>query len=92
MFDFVKYWAHVIPKFSGDTDYLWRLKAWIHVNKNEYKLQDHTECLYIAYIRENNLTVNFPISGKDRQDYFQKITKDINNVMVPNNNFYREIF
>ena len=21
MFDFVKYWAHVIPKFSGDTDF-----------------------------------------------------------------------
>jgi len=89
-FDTIGYFDNT--KFSGDTDYLWRLQAWIQTNKKEDILQDHIECLYIAYIREDNLTVNYPISGKDRQDYFRKIANDINNIMIPNNNFYREIF
>ena len=89
-FDTIGYFDNT--KFSGDTDYLWRLQAWIQTNKKEDILQDHVECLYIAYIRGNNLTVNFPVSGKDRQDYFQKIANDINNKMIPNNNFYRDIF
>lgn len=79
-------------RFSGDTDYLWRLQAWINTNKKDYVMQDHTECLYIAYIRDGNLTVEFPVSGQSRQEYFQKIINEINNVMIPGSNFYREIF
>ena len=89
-FDTIGYYDNT--RFSGDTDYLWRLQAWIQTNKKEDILKDHTECLYIAYIREDNLTVSFPVSGRDRQDYFRKIANDINNIMIPNNNFYREIF
>lgn len=89
-FDTIGYFDNT--RFSGDTDYLWRLQAWINSNKKDYTLQNHTECLYIAYIRDDNLTVKFPIGGQSRQEYFQKKMNEIYNVMIPNNNFYREIF
>jgi glycosyltransferase involved in cell wall biosynthesis len=80
-------------KFSGDTDYVWRLEAWVHKNQTKYLFENHMECLYVCYIRPEgeNLTLKFPISGKERQDYFKKSKQEIN-TMYSNNNFYREIF
>jgi hypothetical protein len=55
-------------------------------------LDEHKDPLIVGYLRKekNNLTLNHPISR--RQQYYQKIINDINNTMIPNNNFYREIF
>jgi len=78
-------------RFSGDTDYFWRLGAWIDTNKLDYELGAHEECLYIAYIRETNLTIQYDWTH-DRPQYWSKIREEIKTQMVPNNNFYREIF
>jgi len=81
-------------KFSGDTDYIWRLKSYIQLNPDKYVYKDHMEVLYILHIRdeEENLTVKYPVHGLERQQYFQKIKDDIRTKMIPNNNFYRDIF
>lgn len=78
-------------RFSGDTDYFWRLEAWIKSNNLEYKLGNHKEILYIAYLREKGLTTLYDWTN-DRPKYWAKIRKEIDEVMVPSNNFYRDIF
>jgi glycosyltransferase involved in cell wall biosynthesis len=78
-------------RFSGDTDYFWRLGAWIQTNNLDYKLGEHKECLYIAYIRKTNLTIQYDWTH-DRPQYWNSIIKEINEKMIPSNNFYREIF
>ena len=78
-------------RFSGDTDYFWRLGAWIDTNKLDYELGAHEECLYIAYIRETNLTIQYDWTY-DRPRYWGKIRNEIQTKMIPNNNFYRDIF
>lgn len=75
-------------QFSGDTDYWWRLEQFCY--QNNYDVGEHTEPLYIAYLRGGeNLTVKTPI--KDRGRYFQKSRNDIFQ-MSKTGNFYREKF
>lgn len=90
-FDNIGYYHNT--RFSGDTDYFWRLEAWIKSNNVEYRLDNHEEILYIAYLREkeDNLTTLYNWTS-DRPDYWAKIKKEINKVMIPSNNFYRDIF
>lgn len=78
-------------RFGGDTDYFWRLEAWIRKNNLEYQLGEHKECLYIAYLRKTNLVIQYDWTY-DRPKYWAKIRKEIQEKMAPNNNFYREIF
>lgn len=78
-------------RFSGDTNYFWRLGAWIQTNNLDYKLGEYKECLYIAYIRETNLTIRYDWTH-DRPQYWNKIQNEIKTQMIPSNNFYREIF
>lgn len=77
-------------RFSGDTDYFWRLGAWINKNNLQYKLGEHKEVLYIAYLHDNNLTKKYNWEF-DRPNYWNKSQQDIKQ-MIQNNNFYREIF
>jgi glycosyltransferase involved in cell wall biosynthesis len=75
-------------RFSGDTDYWWRLEQFCF--QNNYTVGEHTEPLYIAYLRgEDNLTVKNPI--KNRGGYYNKIQNEIKE-MVNSRNFYREKF
>ena len=78
-------------RFSGDTDYFWRLEAWINNNSLPYQLGEHKDCLYIAYLRGTNLVIQYDWFY-DRPKYWAKIREEIQNKMIPNNNFYREIF
>ena len=78
-------------RFGGDTDYMWRLEAWIKTNNLDYQLGAHEEILYIAYKREDGLTTLYNWTH-DRPKYWGEIQKEINQKMIPNNNFYREIF
>jgi len=75
-------------RFSGDTDYLWRLGAWINSNNLQYELREHTEVLYIAYLHETNLTKKYNWTY-DRPQYWAKSQNDINQ-MIKINNFYRK--
>lgn len=77
-------------RFGGDTDYFWRLEAWIHTNKLDYQLGEHKECLYIAYLRKTNLVIQYDWTY-DRPRYWQKSKNEIQK-MIASNNFYREIF
>ena len=80
-------------RFSGDTDYWWRLENFIKLNpKYNFKLGEHKDPLIVGYLRnnKNNLTLKHPIPG--RQQYYQRSANDIQNKMIPNNNFYRDIF
>lgn len=77
-------------RFGGDTDYFWRLEAWVRKNNLEYQLGEHKECLYIAYLRKNNLVIQYDWTY-DRPKYWQKSRNEIQR-MTLNNNFYREIF
>lgn len=80
-------------RFSGDTDYWWRLDTWIKANKLDYKLGEHKNPLYVAYLRDNgNLTTKHPIQGEERKNYYKKVINEIKGVMIPNNNFYRDKF
>tara|TARA_R110002074_G_scaffold5433_1_gene26926 strand:+ start:703 stop:1443 length:741 start_codon:yes stop_codon:yes gene_type:complete len=78
-------------RFGGDTDYFWRLEAWVKNNNLDYQLGAHEEILYIAYKREDGLTTLYNWTH-DRPKYWGEIQKEINQKMIPNNNFYREIF
>ena len=77
-------------RFSGDTDYMWRLDAWIKTNNLDYKLGEHKDPLYIAYLHDNNLTKVYNWET-DRPNYWKKSQQEIQQ-MVKNNKFYREIF
>jgi len=76
-------------KFSGDTDYWWRLEHYCVLNG--YKVGEHREVMYVAYLRDKgeNLTIKHPITS--RQRYYKKIQGDIYE-MSKINNFYREKF
>jgi glycosyltransferase involved in cell wall biosynthesis len=77
-------------RFGGDTDYFWRLDAWIKANNLGYQLGEHKECLYIAYLRKTNLVIQYDWTY-DRPKYWQKSRNEIQR-MTLNNNFHREIF
>jgi glycosyltransferase involved in cell wall biosynthesis len=75
--------------YSGDTEYYWRLQAWINHNKLDYYLGEHKDVLYIAYLRgNNNLTVSIPI--QNRAPYYNRIFKDIQ-FMAQTGNFKRTL-
>lgn len=88
-FDILGYYDNT--RFSGDTDYFWRLDAWIKINNLDYKLGEHKDPLYIAYLHNINLTRIYDFHTT-RPQYWRKIQNEIKTVMIPNNNFYREIF
>jgi glycosyltransferase involved in cell wall biosynthesis len=76
-------------RFSGDTDYWWRLEKYSLLNG--YVLGEHLEVAYIAYLRSdnNNLTVSNPIHT--RQEYYSTIQNELQS-MFKIKNFYRDIF
>jgi len=77
-------------RFSGDTDYWWRLEAYCKQNPpNKVTLSNHP--LYLRRIHGENLTIIYDFIT-DRPQYFKKIQRDIKEEMIPNNNFYRFIF
>jgi len=78
-------------RFAGDTDYMWRLESWIKHNNLDYSFNEHPDPLYIAYLHDTNLTKIYNWET-DRPNYWRKIQKEVNEVMIPSNNFYREIF
>jgi len=75
-------------RFSGDTDYWWRLEQYCVLNG--YLVGEHKDVMYVAYLRENNnLTKKYPITS--RQKYYKKIQQKVYE-MSKTNNFYREKF
>ncbi len=78
-------------RFSGDTDYMWRLEAVCANKKPEWKVGASEEILYVNYSHENNITKLYDWEVT-RPRYWQKIREDIQNQMIPTNNFYRQIF
>jgi glycosyltransferase involved in cell wall biosynthesis len=87
-FDYFGYFDNT--RFSGDTDYWWRLEAFCHVNP-KFKFGVSGEELYLAIEHESNLTLKYDFHTV-RPKYWDKIRNDIRSKMIPNNNFYREIF
>ena len=79
-------------RFSGDTDLWWRLEALINNNSEvkHWELGESKEILYITFDQENNknLTKIYDFHTT-RPKYWGKIKQQINNEMIPNNNFKR---
>lgn len=90
VFQYLGYYDNT--RFSGDTDYWWRLEALLKSNceVKEWKLGESKEILYIAYDQQNggNLTKKYDWHTT-RPQYWSKIQKEIQTQMIPNNNFYR---
>jgi glycosyltransferase involved in cell wall biosynthesis len=77
-------------RFSGDTDYWWRLEAYCYNNPpNKVILSDLP--LYLRRIHGKNLSILYD-HNTVRPIYWSKIRNEIQFQMIPNNNFYREIF
>lgn len=78
-------------RFSGDTDMLWRLKALCSVYKSEWKVGESKEILYLNFDQVNggNITKIYDWHTT-RPNYWAKVQNEINNKMIPNNNFYRK--
>jgi glycosyltransferase involved in cell wall biosynthesis len=76
-------------RFSGDTDYWWRLEAYCKINGiNGTHLSDKP--LYLRRHHGENLSVVYDWEVT-RPKYWNKVRNDINK-MVNVRNFYREIF
>jgi len=75
-------------RFSGDTDYWWRLEAFCKTHP-QYNLTISHDQLYLAVVHGNNLTLQVPVSN--RGDYYKKIQTEIQQ-MIQTGNFYRDIF
>jgi len=78
-------------RFSGDTDYMWRLETVCNTKKPNWEVGASTEILYVNYSHENNITKLYDWEVT-RPRYWQKIKEEIQTKMIPNNNFYRKIF
>lgn len=81
-------------RFSSDTDYWWRLEAFIQTNPElGFSLGEHTEPLKMAYLRrgKDNLTLKYDFHTT-RPKYWQSVREEIYYKMIPSNNFYRNIF
>mgnify|MGYP003117041647 FL=1 len=89
LFDTIGYFDNT--RFSGDTDYMWRAEALCNTVKPEWKVGESKEILYVNYSHENNITKIYDWHTA-RPNYWNKIRKEIQTQMIPNNNFYREIF
>jgi len=72
-FDFLGYYDDT--RFSGDTDYWWRLEQFCNFNK-DYSCGKHLSHLYYAVSHEENLTKIYNFT-EDRPKYFQKSRSDI---------------
>ena len=85
VFDILGYYDDT--RFSGDTDYWWRLQNFCALN-SPYVVAEHMLQLYYALAHEKNLTkiYNFEV---DRPKYFQKSMEDIRK-MVNQKSFRRE--
>ena len=88
VFDILGYFDNT--RFSGDTDYWWRLEAFCYSNPM-FEVGISKEELYLAIEHETNLTLEYDFHTT-RPKYWVKIREEIQNKMIPNNNFYREIF
>lgn len=76
-------------RFSGDTDYWWRLETYCNLNP-KFKVGISNDILYLAVNHENNLTKKYNFTH-DRPQYWAKSRKDISQ-MFSTGNFYRDIF
>lgn len=81
--DYLGYFDSV--KYSADTDYWERLKAFCEVNQ-KFAVDISYDIAYFARLRGDNLTKIYPIES--RWDYYNKIKNDIVE-MKNKNNFYR---
>ena len=88
VFELLGYFDNI--RFSGDTDYFWRLEAFCSVNP-PFQAGVSSEELYLAIEHENNLTLKYDFHTT-RPKYWAKIRKAIQEEMTPNNNFYRKFF
>ena len=78
-------------RFSGNTDYMWRLEAACATKNGKWKVGASKEILYINYSHDNNITKIYDWEVT-RPRYWKKIGEEIQNKMIPSNNFYRQIF
>lgn len=76
-------------RFSGDTDYWWRLEHFCHYNP-PFKVASCLKPMYQALSHNNNLTKIYTFE-KDRPEYFEKCQKDLIQNMIPLRNFYRKV-
>ena len=76
-------------RFSGDTDYWWRLEAYCNLNPQYKNILSHLP-LYLRRNHQNNLTKKYSWET-DRRNYFIKSKNDIH-TMFKTGNFYREKF
>jgi len=76
-------------RFSGDTDYWWRLETYCNFNP-KFKAGISNDILYLAINHENNLTKKYNFTH-DRPQYWAKSRNDISQ-MASTGNFYRDIF
>ena len=89
VFDELGYYDNT--RFSGDTDYMWRLEAVCATKNTEWEVGASKEILYINYSHDNNITKKYNWHT-DRPRYWQKVREEIQNKMIPTNNFYRQSF
>lgn len=78
-------------RFSGDTDYMWRLEAVCATKKPKWKVGASKEILYINYSHDSNITKLYDWEVT-RPRYWGKIREEIQNKMIPSKDFYRQIF
>lgn len=88
VFEILGYYDDI--RFSGDTDYFWRLEAFCSINP-QFQCGTSKEELYLAIEHETNLTLKYDFHTT-RPKYWAKIRQEIQEEMIPNNNFYRKIF
>lgn len=84
VFDEVGYYDNT--RFSGDTEYWWRVKMFCSIN-TQYKLSFFGTPQYIA-IRRNDSLTNV---HRSRNAYFKKMFDDIKQMKIANN-FWRDKF
>lgn len=76
-------------RFSGDTDYWWRLEAYCNLNNINGTLLSNKP-LYLRRHHGENLSVIYDWETT-RPKYWNKVRNDINN-MTSTGNFYRQVF
>lgn len=76
-------------RFSGDTDYWWRLEAYCNLNNINGTLLSNKP-LYLRRHHGENLSVIYDWETT-RPKYWNKVRNDINN-MTSTGNFYRQAF
>lgn len=77
-------------RFSGDTDYWWRLEAFCKLNPS-YKTSLSSKPLYLRRLHGENLSIVYD-HHTTRPLYWNKIKREIEYDMIPTGKFYRELF